>query len=62
MNKKIGCDLVDAMPDYTKSKEENELIYRERYFKVYEVYPDDSDGQIEDSCGSDSDKKAHKTF
>jgi hypothetical protein len=35
----IGLDLVDYMPDYTKTWEENWEIYREKYFKVYGEYP-----------------------
>lgn len=31
----IGLDLVDEMPDYYKSKRENEKIFRERFEKVY---------------------------
>lgn len=37
----IGLDLVDGMPDYTKSLEENKAIYRQRFFEVYGVYPED---------------------
>jgi hypothetical protein len=40
-NKKeiIGLDLVDYVPDYTKSLEENTKIYRQKYFEVYGEYP-----------------------
>lgn len=48
----IGCDLVDETPDYTKSAEENEQLYRERYLKVFGVYPDDPSEQTEDQSNS----------
>lgn len=32
---KIGLDLVDNKPDYTKSLEENKEIQKERYEKIY---------------------------
>lgn len=32
---KIGFDLVDDMPDYSKSAEENEAISRKKYLEVY---------------------------
>jgi hypothetical protein len=35
----VGLDLVDGTPDYTKSAEEDQRIYRERFFKVYGRYP-----------------------
>ncbi len=35
----LGFDLVDDMPDYSKTPEENEEIYRERFKKVYGRYP-----------------------
>jgi hypothetical protein len=40
-NKKeiIGLDLVDYVPDYTKSLEENTKIYRQKYFEAYGEYP-----------------------
>jgi len=38
-NTPIGFDLVDFVPDYTKSWEENWEIYKKRYFEVYGEYP-----------------------
>lgn len=35
----IGLDLVNYVPDYTKTMEENWEIYREKFFKVYGEYP-----------------------
>jgi hypothetical protein len=35
-----GFDLVDSMPDYSKSIEENKKIFAEKYKKVYGVYPE----------------------
>lgn len=41
-NEPLGVDLVNDMPDYTKNKEENEEIYRERYKKAYGKYPEEN--------------------
>ncbi|NLW45822.1 MAG: hypothetical protein GXY86_00555 [Firmicutes bacterium] len=38
-SEKIGFDLLNWQPDYTKSKEENEEKFRERYYEVYGEYP-----------------------
>jgi hypothetical protein len=38
-NDKAGFDLMNWQPDYTKTKEENERDYKERYFEVYGEYP-----------------------
>lgn len=38
-SKIIGLDLVDMMPDYTKTFEENWEEYRKRYYKVFGEYP-----------------------
>lgn len=38
----IGVDLVDDMPDYNLTAEENWRRYRERYRAVYGEYPPDS--------------------
>jgi len=35
----FGVDLVDYVPDYTKTWEENWEIYRQKYFEVYGKYP-----------------------
>ncbi len=35
----IGLDLVDYVPDYTKSLEDNTKIYRQKYFETYGEYP-----------------------
>lgn len=35
----IGLDLVDESVDFSKSLEENNKLYRERYKKVYGEYP-----------------------
>ncbi len=35
----IGLDLVNYVPDYTKSLEENNKIYRQKYFEAYGEYP-----------------------
>ena len=35
----IGLDLLDYVPDYTKSLEENNKIYRQKHFEVYGEYP-----------------------
>ncbi|NPV52206.1 MAG: hypothetical protein HPY71_01630 [Firmicutes bacterium] len=52
----VGLDMVDGMPDYTKSLEENKAIYRQRFFEVYGVYPEDlEDGQL-----SEDKKKAQE--
>jgi hypothetical protein len=41
-NKEIeGFDLVDNTPDYNKTVEENNKIYREKYKKVYGKYPEE---------------------
>lgn len=37
--KPIGLDLVDGMPVYGKSLEENQEILKQRYLKVYGEYP-----------------------
>jgi hypothetical protein len=34
-----GFDLIDFVPDYTKTLEENEEIFRQKYFDVYGEYP-----------------------
>ncbi len=35
----LGLDLVAFVPDYTKTLEENEEIWRQKYFDVYGEYP-----------------------
>lgn len=35
----VGLDLVDYVPDYTKSLEENSRVYRQKYFEAYGEYP-----------------------
>lgn len=42
---KIGLDIFDDAPDYSKSKEENDKIYREKYFKIYGEYPPSPEGE-----------------
>lgn len=40
MNKTpIGLDLVDFIPDYNLSADENLKLYREKYRSVYGEYP-----------------------
>jgi len=38
--------LVDYVPDYTKTWEENWEIYREKYFKVYGEYPPEPEENV----------------
>ena len=47
-NKKeiIGLNLVDYVPDYTKSLEENTKIYRQKYFEVYGEYPPEPEENV----------------
>lgn len=43
-NKEIlGFDLVDNTPDYEKSIEDNNKIYRKKYKKVYGKYPEEDE-------------------
>jgi len=35
----LGFDLVNFVPDYSKSAEENQKAFREAYKRVYGVYP-----------------------
>ena len=44
----IGLDLVDNMPDYTKSLEENREIQRKRYYEVYGEYPPESEKELKE--------------
>lgn len=37
-NKKVGVDLVDDMPDYQKTSEENWEEFRRRYYEVYGIW------------------------
>jgi hypothetical protein len=39
----IGLDLVNYVPDYTKSLEENNKIYRQKCFEAYGEYPPESE-------------------
>jgi hypothetical protein len=41
---KMGLDLVDYIPDYTKTLEENNKIYRQKYFEAYGEYPPEPEG------------------
>lgn len=34
----LGVDLVDGMPDYKKTPEENWEEYRKRYYEVYGIW------------------------
>jgi len=40
-DKKIGIDLVDFIPDYAKTWEENWEIYKQKYFDVHGEYPEE---------------------
>lgn len=40
-----GLDRLNWQPDYTKSKEENEKEFRQRYFEIYGEYPPESEGK-----------------
>lgn len=42
---KIGLDLVDYVPDYTKPLEENNKIYRQKHFEAYDEYPPEPDDE-----------------
>ncbi len=39
MNKTQGLDLINWVPDYTKTLEENQKDFREKYYEVYKEYP-----------------------
>jgi len=44
----IGLDLVDYVPDYTKSLDENKKIYRQKYFEAYGEYPPEPEDSKKD--------------
>jgi len=47
----IGLDLVDYVPDYTKSLDENKKIYRQKYFEAYGEYPPEPEDSKKEPVG-----------